>query len=111
MIGANAAGLSNKMESLIRITTVFTPGAIFIQETKAQRQNKFKIENYECFELPRTNSCGGGLLTAVHKNLDPFIVPSDTDLEILVVQASLVGKQIRFINGYGPQESMPENAR
>ena len=99
------------MDSLIRISTVFTPGAIFIQETKAQRQNAFKIENYECFEMPRNNSCGGGLLTAVNKTLNPFLVPSDTDHEILVVQASIAGKPIRFINGYSPQETMPETSR
>ena len=97
------------MESLKRIVSVFNPGVIYIQETKAKRKNKFNIDNYESFELPRSNSAGGGLLTAVHKSLKPVSVSEEND--ILVVEGSLKGFRIRFINGYGPQEYAPEQTR
>ena len=110
-IGANAAGLTNKTESLFRIVSLLKPGVIFIQETKARRNNKFSIDDYVCFDSVRTNSEGGGLLTAVHKALNPISVSSDKDFELLVVEASLNGNKVRLINGYGPQENLPEKER
>ena len=78
-IGANAAGLGNKIDSLHRLVSKFKPAAIFIQETKARSKNKFKIDNYDCFEPQRTNSNGGGLLTAIHKSLNPVESSTDSD--------------------------------
>ena len=112
-IGANAAGLNNKIDSLLRIISVFNPGVIFIQETKARRKNKVKLYNYECFESIRDNSDGGGVLTAVHKALEPIQIPVDDENEIVVVEATLkmLNKKVRLINGYGPQENLPEDKR
>ena len=56
------------------------------------------------FEHVRKNSGGGGLLTAVHKNLKPVSVSDESEVEILVVQGVVNNKAIRFINGYGPQD-------
>ena len=39
-IGANSAGISNKLESLHRIINVFNPGALFLQETKLRQKGK-----------------------------------------------------------------------
>ena len=46
------------------------------------------------------------MLTGVHKNLNPVLVSDglEDNIEIIVVQGEVNGKQIRFINGYGPQE-------
>ena len=40
----------------------------------------------------------------MHKNLKPVSVSDETDVEILVVQGKINNKDVRFINGYGPQD-------
>ena len=47
---------------------------------------------------------GGGLLTAVHQNLEPVSINEDHEHEILVVEAKLGKYKVRFLNAYGPQE-------
>ena len=76
-----------------------------VQETKYRRKGLFKAKSYEIFEQIRRGA-GGSLLTGVHKNLNPVLVSdgSEDEIEILVVQGEVSGKNIRFINGYGPQE-------
>ena len=111
LIGANAAGLANKTESLLRLISVFSPGIVFIQETKVRNKNKFEMTDYECFELVRTHCEGGSQLTTVHKKLNPVEVTNDVEHEILVVEASIVNRRIRLINCYGPQESQTEKAK
>ena len=54
---------------------------------------------------------GGGLLTAVHKSLNPVRVGNDSDEEVLVVEASIESKKVRFINGYGPQDDVDDEVR
>ena len=110
-IGANAAGLKNKSDSFLRLISNFKPGAVFVQETKVRRKMQFKVKNYECFELVRTDSNGGGLLTAVHESFDPVEIPTESDQEILVVESLINGNRVRLINGYGPQEYVSENVR
>ena len=64
------------------------------------------MKNYEIFEVVRNNCNGGSILTGVHKNLNPvFISGGEDETEILVVQGEISGVNIRFINGYGPQET------
>ena len=111
ILGANAAGLFNKKESFLRNISLFQPGAFFIQESKARIKNKIVLNDYITFELLRYNSGGGGLLTAVHKSLDPVSINCDDDVELLIVEAKLAKTKVRFINGYGPQEKAPEDSR
>ena len=110
VLGANAAGLLNKLESFYRNISTFNPGVIFIQESKARRKGKIKLNNYTIFEKIRKQNNGGGLLTAVHSSLKPVSI-SDDDEEILVVEANINNSMVRLINGYGPQENLPENSR
>ena len=111
ILGANSAGLFNKKESLLRIISLFNPGVVFIQESKARRKNKLNLNNYIIFELIRKDNGGGGLLTAVHKSLSPVSVSNEDEQEILVVEANLSNSKVRFINGYGPQENATEEVR
>ena len=111
ILGANSAGLFNKLESLRRNVSLFSPGVIFIQESKARKKNKLKLDDYTVFEHIRKNSGGGGLLTAVHSSLKPVSISNDDEEEILVVEANLPNSKVRFINGYGPQENAPESTR
>ena len=57
------------------------------------------------FEKVREKTGGGGILTAVHSNLDPVLVDThEDDNEIIVVEGKLGSLTVRFINAYGPQE-------
>ena len=86
ILGANSAGLFNKLESFYRNISLFKPGVFFIQETKARQKNKVKLDEYVIFEHIRNLSAGGGLLTAVHKSLKPVSVNNEESEEILVVE-------------------------
>ena len=111
LLGANSAGLLNKKESFERYLNLFLPGVFFVQETKLRKKNKIKHPNYVTFEYLRENNNGGGLLTAVHKSLNPVSVSNDTEEEVLVVEATIATKKIRLINAYGPQEDEKDNIR
>ena len=80
-----------------------------LQETKLYRQGQIKVDNYNIFENLRGQSEGGGLLTMVHENFDPVLVPrtksSKMDENILVVEAKLGRSRIRYLNAYGVQEN------
>ena len=102
ILGTNAAGILNKKDSFYRNISIFNPGVFFIQESKVPRKGKIKISDYVIFERVRKVGGGGGLLTAVHKNLNPVSISDDTEEEVLVVQAKILNKNVRFINAYGP---------
>ena len=90
ILGGNSAGLMNKKESFLRNISLFKPAAYFIQESKVSRKNKILVNDYVIFEHIRTNCGGGGILTAVHKTLNPVSVSEENDgEEILVVEANL----------------------
>ena len=110
-MGANSAGLANKKESFERYLNLFLPGVFFIQESKLRKKNKIKHPNYITFEYLRENNNGGGLLTAVHKALNPVSVSNDTEEEVLVVEANIANNKVRFINAYGPQEDENEEIK
>ena len=86
ILGTNAAGILNKLESFEHLVSKFKPGVFFIQESKTKRKNKVKLSDYVVFEHIRNKSGGGGLLTAVHKNLNPVSIGSEDDEEVLTVQ-------------------------
>ena len=69
------------------------------------------MDDYVVFEFLRKDKGGGGLLTAVHKNLQPVSVSDDTDTEVLGVEGKINDKKARFINGYGPQENYDEETK
>ena len=73
-MGANSAGLANKGDSFNRLLNLFLPGVFFVQETKLRIKNKIKHPNYVTFEYIRKDCGGGGLLTAVHKSLNPVSI-------------------------------------
>ena len=113
IVGNNAAGLKAKTDSLFHvIKTLNYPSCLTIQETKLPNRGKLAIEGYKIFEKPRS-VYGGGLLTAVDTNLEPFEIENtnDDDSEILVVQCQVGGQKIRVLNAYGPQEDDPTETR
>ena len=105
ILGNNSAGLLNKVDSFSRKIEKFKPGVFFVQESKVRRKNQIKHKDYIMFEHLRKEKGGGGLLTAVHKSLNPVSISEEDESEVLVVQGNINSKKVRFINGYGPQEN------
>ena len=105
ILGSNSAGLNSKIYSLIENISVFKyPSCITLQETKLRKCGTVKLSEYQVFEKVRAG-LGGGLLTAIDKNLNPVLIEAINDeSEILVVQCQLGENKVRIINGYGPQE-------
>ena len=73
------------------------------------------MENFCIFEKIRDINEGGGLMTIIHENVEPVLIPtknsSKMSLNILVVEATIRKSKIRFINSYGVQESSPADER
>ena len=103
IFGSNANGLKGKVDSLIAAIKFHNyPSCITIQESKL-RSKKFEIPGYQVF-LQNRDGFGGGLVTAIDENLASVLI-STSGSEILVVQVRLGHRDIRIINGYGPQEN------
>jgi exonuclease III len=105
IIGNNCAGLTGKLDSLKRIIQVFHPGVVMIQETKLKKPGKIKLKEFIIFEKIRENNEGGGLMTMVHENMQPILIP-DEHPEFLEVYIFGIFGSIRTINCYGPQENL-----
>ena len=86
ILGGNAAGLLNKKDSFIRNISIFKPAAYLIQESKVTQKNRLEVTDYVIFEHVRKNSGGGGVLTAVHKALNPINVGDETKKQKLKKQ-------------------------
>ena len=100
ILGSNAAGLINKKESFLRNIAIFKPAAYFIQESKVTQKNQVLVDDYIIFEHVRKHSGGGGVLTAVHKALNPISVSDEIEgEEIVVVEATTGRRKLRLING------------
>ena len=85
IISTNAAGLKSKQDSLFNTINKFKSSMINIQETKFQKIGTSKLPDYLTLK-----KSGGGLLTAVHEDLEPVLVTEEMgDMEILVVAAAL----------------------
>jgi hypothetical protein len=111
VVGNNVAGLMGKKDSFFSLINKFKPGVSMLQETKLYRKGQIKVENYNIFENLRGQAEGGGLLTMVHENFEPVLIPrkesSKMQENILVVEANLGKSRIRYINAYGVQENAP----
>ena len=106
MVGTNSAGIIKKRESLFHIVNKLKPSVITIQETKLSHYGTIGLPGYSVFEHLRENRDGGGLLTAIHSSIDPdpAVIPTEADVDLLVVHCRIGSLKIRVINGYGPQE-------
>ena len=111
ILGNNAAGLANKKDSLNHIVKKLKPGVIMIQESKLAKKNSIKLDGFDTFEFIRKNKNGGGLYTAIHSDFSPVLVSEQSDMEILVVEATLGTHKVNFINSYGFQEDDPANLK
>ena len=64
-----------------------------IQETKLYKRGTMNFENFQCFDKVRNEKESGGLMTLIHKNLTPVLIPtknqSKMSLNVLVVAATI----------------------
>ena len=102
IMGNNCAGLKGKKESFENFLKVMCPSVAMLQETKLYRKGTMQFENCSCFEKVRGDKEGGGLMTLVHKNLDPIFIPTKSllkmSLDVLVIEVKLKDLKTRFIN-------------
>ena len=88
-------------------------GLFTLQETHFKRKGKLntKFSDFEIFEAIRSKQKGGTLIGA-HKSLDPILIEEYSDeFELLVVEVTIGGKEVRVISGYGPQENWKKEER
>ena len=115
IVGNNTAGLKNKKESFYNLVKQLNCGVSMLQETKLYKRGTVKYENMCVFEKIRGHNEGGGLLTLVHQNFKPVLIPTQSDSKIsqniLVVECAIGLKKIRFINAYGVQETASAEER
>ena len=105
-MGVNASGLQSKLLTLKKVLVELQPAVIFIEETKYRSEGKFKLENYEIFELTRKNREGGGLALGCLKNLNPvWVRDGDENVEALSIELYVNKLKIRCCVAYGPQET------
>ena len=106
IFSANADGLGKKLHSL-KHELVETNSHIFtIQESQYKSKGRVKIKDFIIFEAIRKNKESGGSITGVHESLNPVLIEEYSEkFELLVVEIKVAGKEIRIINGYGPQEN------
>ena len=57
-IGVNSAGLRPKMKTFKKVISELRPSVFFLEETKYKDAGKFKLDNYEIFELVRESRDG-----------------------------------------------------
>ena len=109
MLGVNAAGLSNKLDSFNHLLETLTPSMFFVEESKMKQMGKIKTkssQNYQIFELLRKKSKGGGLAIGVIHELNPvWVGEGDDEVEVLSIVIKIQDISIRCVIGYGPQES------
>ena len=106
MFSANADGLGKKIHSL-KFEINETQSQIFtLQETQFRTKGRLKIKDFITFEAIRKNKEKGGSMTGIHKSLEPVLIEEYSDkFELIVVEIKIQGKDVRIINGYGPQEN------
>ena len=107
-MGNNCAGIKNKKESLDNLISSLNVGILFLQETKLYSKGQLRIPNFAIFETNRSQSGGGGLVTAVHEKFNPSLIQTEQDNpDVLIVQCLISSCNVSLINGYGPQEGDP----
>ena len=101
-ISLQCAGLGSKLQSFDRVLSEVMPSLVFMQETKINIPIKTDhTDNYNIFQLPRTNSKGGGVALCVVKHLKPVLVgEGDNEVEAISVMITTKQMKIRCVCGY-----------
>ena len=110
VISTNSQG--NKSDSLVSLVKNTGATVFMVQETRARKKGKYSIQDFITFEAIR-KKVGGGSLMGVHNSLNPKLITlyDEENYEMIVVEAKIGSKEIRFITGYGPQENWSEEEK
>ena len=101
-ISLQCAGLNSKLQSFDRVLDVVAPSLVFMQETKVTKPIKTEhTESYRIFQLPRTNSKGGGVALCASKHLQPVLLrEGDDEAEAISIMITTNQLKIRCVCGY-----------
>ena len=109
VISTNSQG--DKFVCLAGLVQSKSAGVFTVQETKSRKKGKHSLQHYMIFESIRKKP-GGGSLMGVHESLEPLLISCYEDqFELLVVETKIGQEEVRFITGYGPQESWEEGLK
>ena len=115
ILGNNVSGFSGRVDSFNTLVKMLNPAVTMLQESKLYKKGTYKLENHCVFEKLRESNEGGGLMTIIHENLEPVLIPTENSskmsLNVLVVEAKIQNYKIRFINSYGVQENSSAEER
>ena len=105
MFSNNCDGINKKKDSL-KVELKRTKLTLFtLQETHLARKGKLQLDNMVICEAIRKKE--HGLMTGVHMAHQPVLISEYSDIfEMIVVEIRASDKEIRVINGYGPQENL-----
>ena len=94
------------MKTFKKVISELRPSVFFLEETKYKDAGKFKLDNYEIFELVReSRDGGGGLALGCLKELRPaWVREGDDQVEALSVDIYVKSMKIRCCVAYGCQE-------
>ena len=106
------AGLSSKLNSFDRVLSVVAPSLVFMQETKIRKPIRTdNTDNYQIFQLPRTNSKGGGVALCAIKHLQPVLIrEGDDQAEAISISITTNQMKIWCVCGY-TQEKYNEDQK
>ena len=105
MFSSNADGLGKKIHSLKNEIKETQSHIFTLQETQFKKKGRLNIKDFVIFESIRKNKEKGGSMTGIHESLEPVLIEEYSEkFELIVVEIKVAGKEVRVINGYGPQE-------
>ena len=101
-----------KIGSLQKILDEQNVAILLLAETKVYSKQSIKLHRYQVFPSVRKKGLGGGLLIAVRHGLcTTLIIDERENVHFLTVKLEVIGRYIRLILVYGPQEKVPESTR
>ena len=105
IFSANASGLGKKSHSLKHELNMTNSQIFTIQESHFRTKGRLKIKDFIIFESIRKNKEKGGSILGIHSSLEPVLIEEYSDsFELIVAEIKVLGKEVRIMSGYGPQE-------
>ena len=109
VISTNSQG--DKFTSLGGLVKSKCAAVFTCQETMSRKKGKHSLDSFIIFEAIRKKT-GGGSMLGVHESLNPHLIALyEEDFELIVVETKVGNKEIRFITGYGSQETWDETEK
>ena len=110
--GVNPAGIRSKWPTWKKIIRESNATVWTMQETKCPK-NQLKMDDFIIYENVRGKSCGGGVMIAAKKCLNPVLVAEgDEETEAITIEIHPTKLVVSCTSAYGPQlGDSPEKKR